>query len=112
MTLAGTLEAAEAAALYEDEGDGWDYEQGAGTRTELRWDEADGTLTVGRPVGDYLGRPARRVVRARLVEPGRGWADASALWLTAGQQQCQGLWVRTAQGSVVTSLSLRRHGTM
>jgi alpha-D-xyloside xylohydrolase len=77
--------------LYEDEGDGWDYEQGAGTRTELRWDEADGTLTVGRPVGDYPGRPVRRVVRARLVEPGRGWAEASALWLTAEQQQRQEL---------------------
>lgn len=73
--------------LYEDEGDGWGYEQGADARTELRWDEANGTLTVGRPVRDYPGRPVRRVVRARLVEPGRGWAEASALWLTAEQQR-------------------------
>ncbi|MCX5054521.1 MULTISPECIES: hypothetical protein [unclassified Streptomyces] len=68
-----------------------DYEQGAGTRTELRWDEANGTLPVGRPVDDYPGRPVRRVVRARLVEPGWGWAEASALWLTAEQQQRQEL---------------------
>ena len=61
-------------------------------RTELRWDEANGALPVGRPVGDHPGRPVRRVVRARLVEPGRGWAglgwgQASALWLIAEQQR-------------------------
>ncbi|MER5182249.1 TIM-barrel domain-containing protein [Streptomyces sp. NPDC002896] len=72
--------------LYEDEGDGWGYEQGASTRTALRWNEATGTLTVGRPAGDYPGRPARRALRARLVEPGRGWADSSAPWVTAEQQ--------------------------
>ncbi|WP_406430778.1 DUF5110 domain-containing protein [Streptomyces sp. NBC_01589] len=72
--------------LYEDEGDGWGYEQGASTLTALRWNEATGTLTVGRPAGDYPGRPARRAVRARLVEPGRGWADSSAPWVTAEQQ--------------------------
>lgn len=33
--------------LYEDDGDGWDYESGRYNRIALRWDDAGSTLTIG-----------------------------------------------------------------
>ncbi|MBA2951253.1 DUF5110 domain-containing protein [Streptomyces sp. PSKA28] len=50
--------------LYEDEGDGWGYEQGTSTGTALRWDEESGTLTVGWLETTRGGRPVARCAPA------------------------------------------------
>ena len=41
--------------LYEDAGDGYGYEQGEYVTTELVWDDAAGTLTIGPRKGDFAG---------------------------------------------------------
>lgn len=64
--------------LYEDEGDDWGYETGAYSRTGLRWTDAEETLVISAPDGSYLGIPALRNIRARLVRPGSGWETGTA----------------------------------
>jgi len=44
------------AVIYEDQGDGYDYESGAYVRTELSYDIKDQKLTVRRLDGTYQGR--------------------------------------------------------
>jgi alpha-D-xyloside xylohydrolase len=48
--------------LYEDEGDGYAYEQGAFATVEIRWDDQTDQLTIGDRVGAYRGMPAERAV--------------------------------------------------
>lgn len=47
--------------LYEDEGDNYNYEQGAYSLIPLSWDERRRVLTIGRRRGGYRGMAARRV---------------------------------------------------
>ena len=54
--------------LYEDAFEGYDYEQGVCSLTEIRWDEAARRLTVGARRGSYPGMPERRTFR--VVLPG------------------------------------------
>ena len=46
--------------LYEDEGDNYNFEQGAFSVIPLDWDEARQTLTVGAREGSYPGMPSVR----------------------------------------------------
>ena len=46
--------------LYEDEGDNYNFEQGAFSVIPLDWDEARQTLTVGPREGSYPGMPSVR----------------------------------------------------
>jgi alpha-D-xyloside xylohydrolase len=46
--------------LYEDGGDGYDYEVGAFTTIEVRWQEDARRLTVGERRGQYPGMPQQR----------------------------------------------------
>ena len=46
--------------LYEDEGDGYAYEQGAFATVEIRWDDRTRRLTIGDRAGTYRGMPAER----------------------------------------------------
>jgi alpha-D-xyloside xylohydrolase len=49
--------------LYEDAGDGYDYEQGAFATIEFRWDDAAHCLHVGARTGAYAGmQPVRTFV--------------------------------------------------
>jgi alpha-D-xyloside xylohydrolase len=58
--------------LYEDDGLTYGYEQGAFARIPLRWDDAAGTLTIGKREGSFPGMlPARtfHVVFAGRAKP-------------------------------------------
>ena len=49
--------------LYEDEGDGYNYERGQFTEIPFRWDDATHTLTIGARKGQYKGMLAHRQFR-------------------------------------------------
>lgn len=51
--------------IYEDEGDNYNYEQGAFSTITLRWNDAERTLVIGTRMGRYDGMPA---VRHFIVE--------------------------------------------
>ena len=53
--------------LYEDEGDNYNYEQGAFTEIPLRWDDDHGTLIIGDRRGKYKGMLKERQFRIHLV---------------------------------------------
>ena len=53
--------------LYEDDGVSYGYERGEFSTIPLRWDEAGGTLSIGRRTGSYPGMPAEREVRVLFV---------------------------------------------
>jgi alpha-D-xyloside xylohydrolase len=53
--------------LYEDQGTTYDYEKGAYTQIPLQWNEASGTLTVGRRQGAFPEMLKGREIRAVLV---------------------------------------------
>lgn len=61
--------------LYEDDGLSYDYEDGAQSAIELRYDEARGRLTVGARRGRFDGMPVQREFRVRWIEPGEAAAD-------------------------------------
>jgi len=58
--------------VYEDAGDGYDYEDGAYAATTLSWDDATGTLTIAEREGSFPELVERREVEAVLVGEGRG----------------------------------------
>jgi len=53
--------------LYEDQGTTYDYEKGAYTEIPMRWNEATGTLTVGRRQGSFPEMRKERDIRFVLV---------------------------------------------
>ena len=53
--------------LYEDQGATYDYEKGAYTQIPMQWNEANGTLTVGRRQGSFPEMPKEREFRIVLV---------------------------------------------
>jgi alpha-D-xyloside xylohydrolase len=55
--------------LYEDAGDGYEYEKGEYTTIELFWDDASGSLTIGPRQGSYPGMLQERDFR--VCVPGR-----------------------------------------
>jgi len=52
--------------LYDDTGDGFGYEGGQCSRTEITWDDRTSALTIGRARGQYPGMPTRRSFKAVL----------------------------------------------
>jgi alpha-D-xyloside xylohydrolase len=58
--------------LYEDEGDTYNYEQGAHALIPFRWSEASKTLTIGDREGQYPGMPNAFMVNLVWVSPGHG----------------------------------------
>jgi alpha-D-xyloside xylohydrolase len=56
--------------LYEDQGTTYDYEKGAFSLIPIKWDDASGTLTIGRRQGSFPQMLKERTVRAVLVSPG------------------------------------------
>jgi len=53
--------------LYEDEGDSYDYEQGASATISFHWDDRSRTLTIGKRVGSFDGMLQTRTFSVRLV---------------------------------------------
>ena len=49
--------------LYEDEGDGYDYEKGIYTEIPMHWDDATKTLTIDNRQGSYPGMLKSRTFR-------------------------------------------------
>jgi len=56
-------------ALYEDEGTNTDYEHGAYATLPIHYDQASGTLTLGRRSGHFPGMPRTRTFRIRWITP-------------------------------------------
>lgn len=52
--------------LYEDEGDGYDYENGWFSTVEFRWEDALRRLTIGERVGRFPGMSIERVLELVL----------------------------------------------
>jgi alpha-D-xyloside xylohydrolase len=58
--------------LYEDEGDGYDYEKGVRATIEFIWDNANRRLVIGRREGEFPGMLPQRTFRVVLVKEGKG----------------------------------------
>jgi alpha-D-xyloside xylohydrolase len=58
--------------LYEDAGDGYDYEQGQYSQIPIAWNQQTAKLTVGRRSGPYPGMIQNRQFRVVWVESGKG----------------------------------------
>jgi alpha-D-xyloside xylohydrolase len=56
--------------LYEDEGDGYDYERGRFAIVMLRWHEASGELTISAPTGDFEAARVFRDLRIAFISQG------------------------------------------
>jgi alpha-D-xyloside xylohydrolase len=54
-------------SLYHDQGTTYDYEHGAYSRIALSYDEASGTLSIGKREGSYPGMPATRRFNIRWI---------------------------------------------
>ncbi len=58
--------------LYEDAGDGYDYERGAHATIPIHWNDATRTLTLGAREGGYPGMAARHTFNVVMVSAGHG----------------------------------------
>jgi alpha-D-xyloside xylohydrolase len=56
--------------LYEDAGDGYDYERGEFALVDLSWNEASGELTIGARQGNFAGLIASREYRLVVISGG------------------------------------------
>jgi len=68
--------------LYEDENDGYQYEQGAHSTITFNWNQAERTLTVGQREGRFKGMHKKRRFDIIVVEPSNNPADADATTVT------------------------------
>lgn len=57
--------------LYEDEGDNYNYENGAYSTIEFRWNDKSNRLTIGKRTGDFPGMLANRLFRVKNMATGR-----------------------------------------
>jgi alpha-D-xyloside xylohydrolase len=58
--------------LYEDDGDGYDYEKGAYATIGFQWDDAKRELTIGNRHGSFPSMLEQRSFHVVLVKPGKG----------------------------------------
>jgi alpha-D-xyloside xylohydrolase len=58
--------------LYEDEGDNYNYEQGAHATIPIKWNESSRTLTIGERQGSFAGMPKEHTFRIVWVSPDHG----------------------------------------
>jgi len=61
--------------LYEDELDGYGYQQGAYSEIPFTWNEASQTLTISQRKGDFNGMLQQRTFRIVRVSSSKGIAD-------------------------------------
>lgn len=61
--------------LYEDELDGYNYENGIYSTISFEWDDGSSTLTIGERKGSFPGMLEQRTFRIVLVEKGKGVGD-------------------------------------
>jgi alpha-D-xyloside xylohydrolase len=58
--------------LYEDEGDGYNYEKKVYATIPLEWNEAKKALTIGKRSGNFPGMLKERTFHVVFVSPGHG----------------------------------------
>jgi alpha-D-xyloside xylohydrolase len=58
--------------LYEDEGDGYNFEKGQYAMIPFEWDEARQTLAIGKRSGKFPGMLKERTFHVVFVSPGHG----------------------------------------
>jgi alpha-D-xyloside xylohydrolase len=58
--------------LYEDGGDGYDYEKGAYSTIDLRWNDARRTMEIGERKGSFPGMLRHRVFYITIAAKGKG----------------------------------------
>ena len=58
--------------LYEDEGDGYDYEKGAHATIAFAWNDADRQLRIGKREGSFPGMLETRAFHVVVVKAGKG----------------------------------------
>ena len=61
--------------LYEDEGDGYNYEKGVYTTIALHWDNRQRALTIGARQGSYPGMLTSRTFTIVLPDGTRATVD-------------------------------------
>lgn len=61
--------------LYEDEGDGYNYEKGKYSLIKFSYDHANRRLTIGQRQGKFSGMLAKRTFRIVMVGPNSGRGD-------------------------------------
>jgi alpha-D-xyloside xylohydrolase len=64
-------------ALYEDEGDNYNYEKGKYATIPFEWNEAKQTLTIGKRSGNFKGMLKERTFQVVFVAPIHGAGAAS-----------------------------------
>ena len=62
--------------LYEDAGDGYDYQKGQHSIIPIRWDDRNAVLTIGAREGTFSGVVEHRVFHVVLVTTGHGVGEA------------------------------------
>jgi alpha-D-xyloside xylohydrolase len=65
-------------SLYDDKGDGYDYEQGAHSVIPMRWNDKDEKLTIGDRQGSFPGMLEHRTFHVVRVADGHGTGIAPA----------------------------------
>ncbi len=63
--------------LYEDEGDGYNYEKGSYSIIPFLWDEHSQSLRIGERTGSFPGMHKERTFHVIFVKPGHGIGDSS-----------------------------------
>jgi alpha-D-xyloside xylohydrolase len=58
--------------LYEDEGDNYNYEDGAFSTIEIEWNDEKREVTIGRRKGEFSGMPDSHTFNVVVVEEGKG----------------------------------------
>ena len=58
--------------LYQDAGDGYDYERGLHSVIPMHWSESNRTLTIGPREGEYRGMPASLELKVVFVSGAHG----------------------------------------
>lgn len=62
--------------LYEDENDNYNYEKGAYSTIDFKWDDSRRTLTIGERNGEFPGMLADRRFKIAVAKPGRTPGDS------------------------------------
>jgi alpha-D-xyloside xylohydrolase len=96
--------------LYEDEGDGHGYEDGAFASIEITWDDAARSLSIGDRVGGYVGMQQEREFHVTLHDPddalavgGQRGGGAGPLHLRYAGDRVALRWDHPAERSLATA---------
>ena len=88
--------------LYEDEGDNYNYEKGAFSTIQFKWDDANSRLDIGAREGEFKGMLKQRVFDVVVVSPDYGLADTISTQVHR----------RVEYGGQATSISIDRSQTI